>query len=182
MPQIRFGSPKLGPSISAPFCFQTDHVRFIRNTPFSICSKYFELSRKNSRFWGISIWNFQIQMPSHDQIFLRMLLGHYHSPYWNHLQCGSHVTVHLATGLKWGWKLIKDEEIQIIRKELNDLSLEKPDMDSFNQLLNKEDSNLDTSLIMYAEQLARKDVEINSLRSKRKELEGRVRQGLGFSC
>ena len=53
-------------------------------------------------------------------------------------------------------------------------------MDSFNQLLNKEDSNLDTSLIMYAEQLARKDVEINSLRSKRKELEGRVRQGLGF--
>ena len=55
-------------------------------------------------------------------------------------------------------------------------------MDSFNQLLNKEDSNLDTSLIMYAEQLARKDVEINSLRSKRKELEGRVRQGLEFSC
>ena len=52
-------------------------------------------------------------------------------------------------------------------------------MDSFNQLLNKEDSNLDTSLIMYAEQLARKDVEINSLRSKRKELEGRVRQGRG---
>ena len=75
------------------------------------------------------------------------------------------------------WKRRKDEEIQIIRKELNDLSLEKPDMDSFNQLLNKEDSNLDTSLIMYAEQLARKDVEINSLRSKRKELEGRVRQG-----
>ena len=33
---------------------------------------------------------------------------------------------------------------------------------------------------MYAEQLARKDVEINSLRSKRKELEGRVRQGKGF--
>ena len=54
-------------------------------------------------------------------------------------------------------------------------------MDSFNQLLNKEDSNLDTSLIMYAEQLARKDVEINSLRSKRKELEGRVRQGRGHS-
>ena len=75
------------------------------------------------------------------------------------------------------WKRKQDEEIQIIRKELNDLSLEKPDMDSFNQLLNKEDSNLDTSLIMYAEQLARKDVEINSLRSKRKELEGRVRQG-----
>ena len=159
MPQIRFGSPKLGPSISAPFCFQTDHVRFIRNTPFSICSKYFELSRKNSRFWGISIW----------------------SSYWNHLQCRSPLTVHFASESKWVWKLIKDEEIQIIRKELNDLSLEKPDMDSFNQLLNKEDSNLDTSLIMYAEQLARKDVEINSLRSKRKELEGRVRQGRGFS-
>lgn len=70
----------------------------------------------------------------------------------------------------------KDEEIDIIRKELNELTLDKPDTDSFNQLLSKEDSNLDTSLIMYAEQLARKDVEINSLRGKRKELEGRVRQ------
>ena len=38
--------------------------------------------------------------------------------------------------------------------------------DSFTQLLSKEDSNLDTSIIMYAEQLARKDVEINTLRAK----------------
>ena len=45
-------------------------------------------------------------------------------------------------------------------------SASKEETDSFNQLLNKEDSSLDTSLIMYAEQLARKDVEINSLRAK----------------
>ena len=55
-----------------------------------------------------------------------------------------------------------------MQRELNELTTSKGTIegDSFTQLLSKEDSNLDTSIIMYAEQLARKDVEINTLRAK----------------
>ena len=80
--------------------------------------------------------------------------------------------------------------MEIIQKELNELTSSKVSKvliesvlknycrnnltplfaqdghDSFTQLLSREDNNLDTSIIMYAEQLARKDVEINSLRAK----------------
>jgi len=71
----------------------------------------------------------------------------------------------------------KEAEMEIMQKELNELTSSKTSAegDSFTQLLSKEDSNLDTSIIMYAEQLARKDVEINTLRAKRKELEERIR-------
>lgn len=67
----------------------------------------------------------------------------------------------------------KDNEIELMRIEQQK---EQPtENDSFNQLLQNGDQNLDTALIMYAEQLARKDVEINSHRSRRKELEDRIR-------
>ena len=58
--------------------------------------------------------------------------------------------------------------MEIMQRELNELTTSKGTIagDSFTQLLSKEDSNLDTSIIMYAEQLARKDVEINTLRAK----------------
>ncbi|CBY32709.1 unnamed protein product [Oikopleura dioica] len=68
----------------------------------------------------------------------------------------------------------KDNEIEILRKQ-NDVS-EAEQSDSVGQLMLNGDANTDTALIMYAEQLARKDVEINTHRGRRNELESRIRQ------
>lgn len=68
----------------------------------------------------------------------------------------------------------KDNEIELLRKE--QLDKENPiENDSISQIMQNGDQNLDTALILYAEQLARKDVEIHSHRNRRKELEDRIR-------
>ncbi|CAG5104669.1 Oidioi.mRNA.OKI2018_I69.chr1.g1437.t1.cds [Oikopleura dioica] len=67
----------------------------------------------------------------------------------------------------------KDNEIEILRKQNDGAEKEQPD--SVGQLMQNGDANIDTALIMYAEQLARKDVEINTHRSRRNELESRIR-------
>lgn len=66
----------------------------------------------------------------------------------------------------------KDSEIEILRRQ-NEVDI--TEVDSVGQLMQNGDANIDTALIMYTEQLARKDVEINTHRTRRNDLENRIR-------